>query len=110
MAGRTQQVSHAVVRVIAVITLTDLGMTAACERYSSTHCRGFANSPFGQFMTFWTIATSLFLPIYVAFECWWKRRNKVARSALWIDAALAIACFLGNAGIVLYAFGHYAMF
>src|ERR1700688_342092 len=109
MAERTQQLSHTVVRVVAVITLTHLGITAACEGYSSTHCHAFANSPLGQFMTFWTIATSLLLPLYVAFECSWMRKNKVARGALWVDAALAIACFLGFVGIVRYAFGHYAM-
>jgi hypothetical protein len=110
MAERMQQFSHTVVRVVAVITLTNLGITAACEGYFSTHCHALANSPFGQFMTFWTIATSSLLPLYVAFEFWWMRRNKVAMAALWVDAALAIACFLGYVGIVRYAFGHYAMF
>ena len=104
------KVSHVVTRTIATITLANLGMMVVCERYSPTHCRAFANSSLDKIVTFWTITTALLLPLYVGFEGWWMRKCKVTTIALWIDAGLAIACFLMFVGVVLYAFGHYAMF
>jgi hypothetical protein len=110
MTERALRLSHRLVRVIAMITLIGLGVTLACERYSSTHCHALANSWLGMILTFWTIAMSLLLPLYVGFEGWWMRKIKVGSKDLWIDAGLAIGCFLSLLSIVLYALTHYAMF
>jgi hypothetical protein len=47
--------------------------------------------------------------LYVGFEAWWMRKNAVAFKALWIDAALAVACFLLLVGMVFYGWTHYAI-
>src|SRR5436309_3460352 len=109
MTERAQQFSHVLVRIIATITLAYFGMGAISDKYYPAYSHAIANSRLGMMMGTWCIAASLLLPLYVGFEGWWMRKRKVVDGALWIDAALAIACFLTFLGVVLYAFGHYAM-
>jgi hypothetical protein len=110
MSRRAEQVSHIVIRMISLVTLTDIGAVVLCEKFSSTHCRAFANSSAGRIMTFWTITVSLLLPLCVGLEAWWMRKSEAAGKSLWMDAALAIACFFLLWGVVFYSWGHYAMF
>ncbi len=110
MTDSAMRVSHRVVRIIATITLADLGMGVACLKYPSTLCYAVANGWPSTMMTFWTIVTSLLLPLYVGLEGWLMRKNQGIGRALWIDATLALACLVLLCGGTLYAFRHYVMF
>ncbi len=110
MTERWMRLSHVVVRMVATITLADLGIVVVSERYYPAFSHALANSRLGAIQTFWTMYTSLLLPPYVGFEIWWMQKREPGFKALLIDAVLAIACFLFYIGVVLYAFGHYAMF
>ena len=110
MNERVLRLSQSAVRIIAIITLSILGIDLVCDRYYPSYSHALANSSLGNFLTLWTIAASLTLPFCVAFQAWWMRKYRVPSKLLWIDASLAIACFTVLLGIVLYAFGHYAMF
>jgi hypothetical protein len=104
------RVSHVIVRTVATLTLADLAITVIFDRYFPAWSRALAHGSLGKVLTFWTMGTSLLLPLYVGFEAWWMRKCNAALRTLWIDAALAVACFLAYIGVVLYAFGHYVMF
>lgn len=97
-----------VVRIVAAVTLVNLAIILLCEN-SSTHCRELANAPFGRMTILWCIITSSLLPPVVAVEAWMGRESKTAKSSIWIDAVLAIICFCLLWGIVIYAWGHYAV-
>ena len=106
MNERAFSISHRFVRAVATITLADFAMSACFPGYSRATARGWP----GIVLTFWGIGMSLLLPLFVGFEVWWMRKSKTAAKGLWIDGLLAMACFLSLVAIVLYAWGHYAMF
>src|SRR5690242_4154730 len=106
MNERAFSISHRIVRAVATITLVDFAMTALSPGYSHVTARGWP----GVLLTFWSIGVSFLLPLYVGFEAWWMRKSKTAIRGLWVDGVLAITCFFSLAAIVLYAWGHYAMF
>jgi len=110
MSQRAERISQITIRSISITTLVSLGLMMACEKFSSTHCRAFANSSTGRMVTFWTIATSLLLPLCVGCEALWMHTKKNAGKNLWIDATLAGACFFLLCAVVLYSWGTYAMF
>ena len=105
-----QAFTHRIVRIVVGITLIHLGIGILCVKNIPIYCRTVAHGRFGKFMTLWTISTSLLLPLYVVFEAWWLRKSTVSRKGLWIDAVLAITCFLVFCLTVLYSVAHYAMF
>ena len=110
MAERWIRLSHIVVRIAATVALAYLGIAFISDRYYPAFSHGLANSRLGTILVFFTMAASLLLPLLVGVETLWMRKRKVESKALRIDAVLAIACFLFYIGVVLYAFGHYAMF
>lgn len=101
--------SSIAVRIVAAITLAALGISVVSDRYFPRFSHALANSKAGMILLFWTMGTPLLLLLYVGFEAWWMRKNAVAFKALWIDAALAVACFLLLVGIVFYGWTHYAI-
>jgi hypothetical protein len=107
---RAAQISHIAVRAVAILTLTDLAIVLLTDKYYPVYSHMLANSSLGRGLTFWAIIMSLLLPLYVGLEAWHMRGSELKTKSLWIDAALAMVCFLGLWGIVLYAWGHYAMF
>ena len=104
------RVSHSMVRIVATITLADLGMMVGLDVWYPERSHALANTWVGSVLIYWTMAASLLLPLYVGLEGWWMLSSKVAFKALWIDAALATACFLLCIGFILFAFHHYVMF
>ena len=106
---RALRLSHIVVRIVATITLTILGTSVLVDQYSPPYSRVLAHGGLGKVLTAWIIAMSLSLPVYVGFEGWWTHKLNGGSKDLWIDAVLALACFLLFVGIIFYAFKHYAM-
>jgi hypothetical protein len=110
MTRSALQVSHLLVRGSASITLIYLLSAAVCLKYPSPFCQAIAHGSVGKTLVFWTIATSVLLPPYVGLEGRWSRRLQTKSTDVWINLALALGCLVLFAGVVLYAFGHYAMF
>ena len=98
------------VRTVSILTLTDLAIMFLADRYYPSYSRSLANSGLGKCLVLWAIAMSLLLPLGVGFEAWRMRGDKLKAKAIWIDAVMAMICFLGLWAIVLYSWGHYAMF
>jgi hypothetical protein len=110
MGEKAIRVSQFLVRTVATITLVYFTTGAISDRYYPAWSRALANSRLGQTVGIFAIAAAFFLPPYVGLEWWWTRRSGLRASALWIDAALALACFALFTAVILYAFGHYLMF
>jgi hypothetical protein len=102
--GETKwQFSHLLVRLIATVNLGGFALATVFPRYSSA----VFNGQYGGITAKWLIVSSLLLPVYVAFEAWWMRKNKIESRALWIDVVFAVGWFAALWGAVLYGFGHY---
>jgi hypothetical protein len=56
----------------------------------------------------WFVLSTLLLPIFVGFECWWMR-NAAQSRALLIDAVFVIAWIAVFWGSIVFAFGHGAI-
>jgi hypothetical protein len=110
MTERALRLSHVVVRIISTINIVFLGFSAVCTRYFPSLDHAMVNDPLGIIMLFWTMITSLLLPLCVGFEAWWTLKLKLKSNALAIDAALTLMCFALLLGMALYGFTHYAMF
>ncbi len=110
MTERDFHISHQTVRIAAAITLADYGVASITDGYYPSYSRMILNSRTGTILGFWAIAVPVMLPLYVGFEGWWMRKSRAALKGLWLDALLAIACFISLVALVLYAWGHYAMF
>ncbi len=109
MTERMFRASRIAVRIVAAITLADLGIIIFSDRYFPGFSHALANSKAGLILLFWTMGASLLLLLYVVFQAWWMRKNAFAFKALWIDAALAVACFLLLVGIAFYGWTHYSI-
>jgi hypothetical protein len=94
-----------VVRLIAGITLANFVAAITSPAYSHL----VANGWLGKIVAVWSIACPLLLPLFVGFEVWWMRKKKDESKALWVDAALAVACFLLFCAMLFYALGHHAI-
>ena len=110
MTERAFQVSHRLVRVSGAFTLLGMGLGLATDKYYPAYSRAVVNSLVGTIAGWWILLMPLLLPPYVGFEVWWMRKSRAAMKGLWLDALLAITCFLSLVAIVLYAWSHYAMF
>jgi hypothetical protein len=102
------RLSHAAVRITATVTLLDLGLLVAVERFSPAFSHRLANSLIGNTLVIWSLITPLLIIVYVGVEFWWMRNSKTAARDLKVDAALAVACFLSLCAFALYVFTHYA--
>lgn len=109
MTERALRLSHVLVRTIAATNIAYLGFGLVCDRYFSGLGHVIVNSPPGRIMLFWTMVTTLLLPVYVGFEAWWTLRLKLKSKGLSIDATLAVICFALFLGMALYGFTHYMM-
>lgn len=110
MSDSALRISQIIVRVVAMLTLAGLGLSAASDKYYPSFSHAVVNSSFGAVVIFALMVFSVLLPAYVVFEVWYAKRTKSRVPALWIETSLAIACFLTFLGIVMYSFAHYAMF
>src|ERR1700720_4021966 len=101
MSERARGISHSLVRSSAVITIVIFVFPMVYPAFSHL----IANGWLGKIVAVWSIACPLLLPLFVGFEVWWMRKKKDETKALWVDAALAVACFLLFWILIFYALG-----
>lgn len=99
------RLSHLVVRLVAIFNIAALVFgTLHPTFFQALRRLQLLNEGVAK----WLIASTLLIPLYVAFEAWWMRNAKSERREILIDAALALAWFFTLWGFVLYGWTHYA--
>jgi hypothetical protein len=105
LTKRGLRIYRIVLRVTASISLAELVMATFWPAYSYWTANGCLGTP----LVFWHISASLVLPLFVGFEAWWVRKVNAELSGIWVDAALAAACFALFWGGIAYASSHSAI-
>jgi hypothetical protein len=92
--------SHLFFRFITLLCLFQFLLESVSPRYFHAVARRF-----GAIATVSWIIVCLVSPLYVGFEILWMRKTEGQAKALWIDGALAAACFLTLWALIIYSWG-----
>jgi hypothetical protein len=97
-----REISHLLVRLVAIVNLTHLTVAALYPGYYQILRR----LQLDDILSVWEFASTFILPLYVSLEACWMWKINSEHKELLIDAVLALAWFFVWWGAILYTFTH----